>query len=58
MKISQFLVTTSSESTMALSKPEPFSFESTLQNDGLAVTTEERTFLTNTALTASVSIKV
>lgn len=46
------------QSTMAPSKPEHFSFESTLQNDDLAVTTEERTFLTNTALTASVSTKV
>lgn len=32
-------------------KQNPFSFESTLQNDGLAVTIEEQPFLTNTALT-------
>lgn len=37
------------QSTTAHSKAEPFSFESTLQNNGLAVTTER--FLTNTALT-------
>ena len=37
--------------TMAQSKAESFSFESTLQNDGLAVTTEEQPFLTNTTLT-------
>jgi len=33
--------------TTAHSKAEPFSFKSTLQNNGLAVTSEEQPFLTN-----------
>lgn len=46
------------QSTTAHPKAEHFSFKSTLQNDDLAVTTEHHHFLTNTALSTSVSLRI